>query len=171
MMEKAKADKRPIIFVTDDGKSDWWYIHRGKKICPHPALAEEFMAETGQQFHMYELLQFLRHAANTGSGMKAEAMEQIAETLVADSTFEAASHHGDRGRALKVLRAELRAKELELDGLIKSLIELPASTAEAARGDAKASLKTRIADTTQRVNGLREQVTLLEDADGSQVTS
>lgn len=167
MMEKAKADKRPMIFVTDDGKSDWWYIHRGKKIGPHPALVEEFLAQTGQQFHMYELLQFLRYAVETGSGIKAEAVDHIAETLVADATFEVTVTSAERGRVLKVLRAELRAKELELDGLIKSLIELPAGTAEAARGDAKLSLKTRISELTQQVTGLREQLTTLEDTDGS----
>src|SRR5262249_15878044 len=41
MIEKAKADQKPVIFVTDDGKSDWWYTHHGKKVGPHPALIEE----------------------------------------------------------------------------------------------------------------------------------
>lgn len=166
MMEKAKADKRPMIFVTDDGKSDWWYIHRSKKIGPHPTLVEEFLSETGQQFHMYELVQFLRYAVDTGSGIKADAVEHIAETLAADSTVQATASDTDRAGALKVLRAELRAKELELDGLIKSLIELPPSSAEAARGDVKLSLKSRIAELTQQVNGLREQVTVLEEVGG-----
>jgi len=31
MIEKAKAEKRPIIFVTDDGKSDWWHIHSSRQ--------------------------------------------------------------------------------------------------------------------------------------------
>ena len=84
LIEKAKSANRPIIFVTDDGKSDWWYIHHGKKIGPHPHLIEEFLAATGQQFHIYELPQFLRYSAETGSGIRAKAVQQIAETMAAD---------------------------------------------------------------------------------------
>jgi hypothetical protein len=168
MMEKATANKRSVIFVTDDGKSDWWYIHRGKKIGPHPALVEEFLSVTGQQFHIYELLQFLRYAADTGSEIQAEAVRHIADTLVADSEAAATISATDRVRLLKVLRAELRGKESELDGLIKSLIDLPPSTAAATapRDDTKRSLKTRIGELTELVNEMREQLTALEaDAD------
>jgi len=171
MMEKAKSEKRPIIFVTDDGKADWWYIHHGRKVGPHPALVEEFLECTGQQFHIYELLQFLRYAADTGSGIKNEAVDHIAEALVADSTFEASVSATDRARVLKVLRTELRGKEFELDGLIKSLIELPPTTSEAvSREDAKRSFKTKIADLTENVRALRDQLAALEDAPENPVT-
>src|SRR5205807_1363558 len=85
MIEKAKTDQRPIIFVTDDGKSDWWYVHHGKKVGPHPELVEEFLGTTGQQFHIYELLQFLRYAVETGSIIQEAAVQQIADTMIADS--------------------------------------------------------------------------------------
>jgi hypothetical protein len=165
MIEKAKTDKRSMIFVTDDGKSDWWYIHRGRKIGPHPELVEEFFLATGQQFHIYELLQFLRYAADTGSGIQADAVRQIADTMFADSEATATLSAADRSRALKVLRAELRDRETELDGLVKSLIELPPKTAEGdalPRDDAKRSLKSRIGELTEQVNALRAQLTDLE---------
>jgi hypothetical protein len=165
MIEKATADKRPMIFVTDDGKSDWWYIHRGKKVGPHPELVEEFLSATGQQFHIYELLQFLRYAAETGSSIQADAVQHIAETMVADAEAASASSATDRSRVIQVLRTELRGKESELDGLIKSLIDLPPKTAEAAplpRDDTRQSLKSRIGELTVIVNALREQLTTLE---------
>src|SRR4029077_20250194 len=85
MIEKAKAEVRPIIFVTDDGKSDWWHIHSGKKLGPHPYLVEEFLNASGQQFHIYELPQFLRYSVETGSAIKPEAVQKIAETMVAET--------------------------------------------------------------------------------------
>lgn len=164
MIEKAKADKRPIIFITDDVKSDWWHIHQGKKLGPHPHLVEEFLAATGQQFHIYELLQFLRYSAETGSAIQPDAVQKIAETMIADS--QAAASQGaatERALAIKAVRSELRGKEFELDDLIKSLIELPPRMGEEAlRDDAKRSLKLRIAELTEVVGGLRDRLGALE---------
>lgn len=164
LIEKAKADGRPIIFVTDDGKSDWWHIHHGKKIGPHPYLVEEFLATTKQQFHIYELPQFLRYSGETGSTIQPEAVQKIAETMIADT--QAASDQtaaNERGLAIKALRGELRGKELELDGLIKSLIDFPPrSGEEASRDDTKRALKLRIAELTEVVNTLRERLSALE---------
>jgi hypothetical protein len=164
MIEKAKSDKRPVIFVTDDGKSDWWHIHRGKKMGPHPALIEEFLATTGQEFHIYELLQFLRYAAVTGSEIKEESVRKIADSLVAGPEVEGPPSDIERSKSQKALRAELRSKEGELDGLIKSLIDLPPTTQQAAVSgeDAKQALKARISELTSLVNTMREQLAVLE---------
>jgi hypothetical protein len=166
MIEKAKADKCPIIFVTDDGKSDWWYIHHGKKIGPHPDLVEEFLAAAGQPFHIYELLQFLRFAVETGSLIQEEAVQQIADTMIADS--EVASEQTattERTKIAKALRADLRDKEFALDGLIKSLIDYPPTTAQpvVASDDSKRALKLRIGELTTLVNSLRDQLGELEN--------
>lgn len=164
MMEKAKADKRPAIFVTDDGKSDWWHIHRGKKMGPHPALVEEFLSFTGQEFHIYELLQFLRYAAETGSQIQAESVRKIADTIEAEAEAAAPVAPTDRTKTQKVLRAELRIKESELDGLIKTLIDLPPTPQQAASpgDDAKQAIKSRISELTGLVNAIREQLAALE---------
>lgn len=164
MIEKAKAEKRPIIFVTDDGKSDWWHIHHGKKLGPHPYLIEEFLAMTNQQFHIYELPQFLKYSVETGSTIHPEAVQKIEETMIADmqaaSDQSAASKRAD---AIKALRSDLRGKEFELDGLIKSLIDFPPRIGEEApRDDAKRTLKLRISELTQVVNTLRDRIGELE---------
>lgn len=166
MIEKAKTDKLPIIFVTDDGKSDWWHIHRGKKMGPHPALIEEFLETTGQEFHIYELLQFLRYAAVTGSQIKEESVQKIADSLVAGVETDTASFTVDQSKSQKALRAELRSKETELDGLIKALIDLPPTPSPAASPgeDAKQALKSRISELTGLVNTMREQLATLEGA-------
>jgi hypothetical protein len=163
MMDKAKAEKRPMIFVTDDGKSDWWYIHHGKKIGPHPDLIEEFLAVTSQQFHIYELPQFLRFAAETGSAIQEDTVQQISETVIADSEAASIQTEGvERSRAIRALRAELRGKESELDALIKSLIDFPPRTGDAPPDDSKQVIKTRISELTEVVKTLRGRLTDLE---------
>jgi hypothetical protein len=162
MIEKAKAEKRPILFVTDDGKSDWWYIHRGKKIGPHPSLVDEFFTCTGQELHIYELLQFLRYSAGTGSHIHDESVRKIADSLVAESHAEIASAISDRA---KILRIELSDRETELDGVIKSLIDLPPTLQQAVQpiGDVRQALKTRMGELTGVVSALREQLVILEN--------
>lgn len=164
LIDKAKADNRPIIFVTDDGKADWWHIHHGKKIGPHPYLVEEFIAATGQQFHIYELPQFLRYSAERGSTIQPEAVQKIAETMIADTqTASDQSAATERSITIKALRSELRGKEFELDGLIKSLIDFPPGAGEEiSRGDAKRTLKMRITELTEVVNTLRERLSALD---------
>lgn len=165
MIEKAKADKRPVIFVTDDGKSDWWYIHRGRKMGPHPALIEEFLATTGQEFHIYELLQFLRYAAGTGSQIKETSVQKIAETIAAESEAEAPGSVAQRVESQHALRADLRSHETELDELIKSLIDMPPAIQQAATTgeDVRQVLKVRISELTSVINTIREQLAMLEN--------
>ena len=164
MMEKAKADKRPIIFLTDDGKPDWWYIHRGKKLGPHPALIEEFLAQTSHEFHIYELAQFLRYAATTGSQIKESSVQKIADSLAVESEAAIPASPSERAKAQKALRAELRVRETELDGLIKSLIDSPPTPQQsaAAGDDVKQVLKSRIGELTQLVNAMRDQLVAIE---------
>ncbi len=170
MIEKAKTDKRPVIFVTDDGKSDWWHIHRGRKMGPHPALIEEFQEITGQEFHIYELLQFLRYAAVTGAEIKEESVQKIADSLTADGENSRPLDNVERSNSMKTLRTELRNKETELDGLIKALIDLPPTPTQAAsdEADAKQALKSRIGELTAFVNAMREQLAGLEEPTRSQ---
>src|SRR5260370_31453222 len=64
----------------------------------------------------------------------------IADTRAASDQSAAA----ERAVSIKALRGELRGKEFELDGLIKSLIDFPPKTGEAGtRADPKRSLKLR----------------------------
>jgi hypothetical protein len=158
MMEKAKAEKRPLIFITDDGKSDWWYLHRGKKIGPHPALVEEFATQTGQEFHIYELLQFLRYAAGTGSQIQDKSVQKIADSLPVGAEEEPRPSFAEQ----KALRAELRIRETELDFLIKSVIDLPPAGQPSDPSADKQALKARINELTVLVIAMREQLASVE---------
>jgi len=54
--------RKPLIFVTDDAKEDWWRIERGMTQGARPELIDEFYAASEQRIHLYEPLQFLKHA-------------------------------------------------------------------------------------------------------------
>lgn len=51
---------RPIVFVTDDAKDDWWLRVNGKTIGPRPELRQEFFSIANQRFHMYRTEQFMK---------------------------------------------------------------------------------------------------------------
>ena len=63
LLEKAKQDKSPVIFVTDDGKEDWWLRFKGKTLGPRPELIEEFKKEVNHEFYMYLPERFLSLAS------------------------------------------------------------------------------------------------------------
>lgn len=64
IIKKAKADgHKYIVFITDDGKEDWWLEINGKIIGANPELIEEITNEADvTTFHMYNSEQFMKYA-------------------------------------------------------------------------------------------------------------
>jgi hypothetical protein len=62
LIDKSKADEKPIIFITGDVKEDWWLLFNGKTIGPQPQLVEEFLSLTEKSFYMYPPDRFLERA-------------------------------------------------------------------------------------------------------------
>jgi hypothetical protein len=54
--------KKPLIFVTDDAKEDWWRIDGGRAQGARTELIDEYFAASEQRLHLYEPLQFLKYA-------------------------------------------------------------------------------------------------------------
>ncbi|MDQ1815486.1 PIN-like domain-containing protein [Massilia sp. CCM 9210] len=123
MMMKAKTDKRSVIFISDDAKEDWWWIHRGRKMGPRPELIEEFHAEAQQAFHMYEFSQFLRFAAKRFPEINAN-VERVEKSLLAD---EQARRYQNNTTAAIERNAQLRALEDERDHIVNILSGAPGS--------------------------------------------
>ncbi len=48
-IERAKASKSPLVFVTRDSKTDWWEKVGNTVVGPHTELLDEFWEETGQR--------------------------------------------------------------------------------------------------------------------------
>lgn len=61
IIDKYKEVKKPIIFVTDDGKEDWWYQFRGQRIGPQPQLVEEIVEIAKVSFYMYQTDPFMEY--------------------------------------------------------------------------------------------------------------
>ncbi len=62
LLEHGRMTKRPIVFVTDDNKEDWWWKHEGKTLGPRQELVAEMLSEAGIRFYLYSGSQFLDHA-------------------------------------------------------------------------------------------------------------
>lgn len=61
-IEYADLIKKPVVFITNEKKRDWWFKNdENQFLGPQAELINEFLAETGQLFHMYRLPEFLKH--------------------------------------------------------------------------------------------------------------
>lgn len=78
IMDKAEAEKKPCIFVTDDVKEDWWWKVKGRTIGPRPELLKEFRGRTGQMIHIYQSDRFLEIASQRLlEGVKDESIQEV----------------------------------------------------------------------------------------------
>jgi hypothetical protein len=122
LIDKAKADQKPVVFISDDVKEDWWHVHRGQKLGPRPELLEEFRTLTGQDFHIYELGQFLRLAAERHKEIGAESVEQIEQSVLED---ERARRRVENSVENIETAARTLALEDERDAIISALAGVP----------------------------------------------
>jgi predicted nucleic acid-binding protein len=62
LTDYVKSQEKPLIFVTDDEKEDWWLKHKGKTIGPRPELIQEMLCEGDVEFYLYTGDRFLEYA-------------------------------------------------------------------------------------------------------------
>ncbi|NWE12837.1 PIN-like domain-containing protein [Pseudomonas yamanorum] len=85
---KAATEQKPIIYVTDDRKEDWWYEHKGKTIGPRPELVSEFKSVTGFNMVMFSPENFLKEAkVYLKRDISAEAVQEVSEISKEDSAL------------------------------------------------------------------------------------
>ncbi|PWI54407.1 sulfotransferase family protein [Rhizobium phaseoli] len=142
MIGKAKADKRPIIFISDDAKEDWWWIHKGRKLGPRPELIEEFRAGSDQDFHIYEFGQFLRFAAERFPEIKA-GVDQVEKSLQDD--VRARRRQSEAAEADQT-QAKARELEDEKDQIIGLLSGAPGAAVPIATTVDRAALRARLSE-------------------------
>jgi len=63
VIAKADAEQKPVIFVTEERKPDWWWIRHNKVVGPQPQLIEEMREKAGQSLWIYGLQLFMAKAA------------------------------------------------------------------------------------------------------------
>lgn len=62
LIERARVARRPVIFITDDSKEDWWQIVRERTHGPRLELVQEFWSEVGTRIHFYKTDTFMEKA-------------------------------------------------------------------------------------------------------------
>lgn len=76
LLDHSREAESPVIFVTDDGKEDWWVKTSGKQRMPRPELVEEFFSASGQRIHIYNVKRFLSFAEERGLQVSQAATEE-----------------------------------------------------------------------------------------------
>lgn len=86
LIEYTKKVKKPIIFVTDDRKEDWWTIEAGQTIRPREELIKEFYDLTGIRILIYNADSFLHFAKERKllPEITDETLEEIKDIRVSD---------------------------------------------------------------------------------------
>ncbi|OAM51509.1 hypothetical protein A7981_08440 [Methylovorus sp. MM2] len=79
IIEQAKSLGKPVIFITDDKKEDWWTEQSGRTIGPRPELIEEFHKETKQKFWMYTVDKFIQESARIS---KSEVSDDVIAEII-----------------------------------------------------------------------------------------
>jgi hypothetical protein len=81
VIDQAKLEQKPAIFVTRDAKEDWWWIHNNNHtIGPRVELVDEFLRETGQNLLIYKSDVFLQAAGEyLNESVSADVIEEVAK--------------------------------------------------------------------------------------------
>jgi DNA repair exonuclease SbcCD ATPase subunit len=151
MIEKAKVEMRPVIFISDDAKEDWWWIHKGRKLGPRPELIEEFQAGSDQDFHMYEFGQFLRFAADRFQEIK-EGVNEVEKSLHSDE--RARRKQSEVAEAIET-RAKVRELEDERHQIVAMLSGAPGASMSVATVD-RTALRARLTELSGALERLAE---------------
>lgn len=78
LINYTKGVGKPLVFVTDDAKGDWWYEVSGQTVGPLPQLIHEFAKETSQTVLFYRPDRFAQFASEYfNTGIRPEAVEEI----------------------------------------------------------------------------------------------
>ena len=78
IIEIAKKEKKDIVFITDDEKEDWLYIHKGRTIGMLPALQIEFNKLTNQKAYTFNAQRFIEEIGKLSrTTITAETINEI----------------------------------------------------------------------------------------------
>lgn len=126
ILDYSEGAKRPLIFVTDDSKEDWWFKSGSRVLGPRPELIEEHFAVAGERVHLYQPRAFLKFAKERGQKISDGALAE-AKKVSAVRSREAWARMNSRISDLSGLRdassAIARANAAQLQGF--SSLDVP----------------------------------------------
>ncbi|OME83091.1 hypothetical protein BK120_14920 [Paenibacillus sp. FSL A5-0031] len=85
----AEENGRPIIFITNDNKEDWWVLDKdGNIVSPRKELLDEFSDYSDQNFTMMGLPEFVGHVAKIINKENTLSFLELNATSVLDDIVE-----------------------------------------------------------------------------------
>lgn len=154
MIAKAEKENRPIIFISDDVKEDWWWLHRGRKLGPRPELVEEFRMATGQDFLIYEFTNFLRVAVERHQEIKG-SVDEVAKSLLGDELAKLRVQEAKE--SLRELTLRITSLEDEREEIIRLLSGIPSIDMDRSKMD-RASLRARLDALNEEIQRLNHSM-------------
>lgn len=91
-IEKAKETNKPIVFITDDKKEDWWYKTKGRTVGPRIELLKEMKDKANVNFYMYQADRFFEYARKLlNYKVSQEAIDEVKEFIKINEISDLAS--------------------------------------------------------------------------------
>ena len=108
ILEYGSTMRKPLIFITDDAKEDWWLKSAGKTIGPRPELIDEYYDSSGKRVHFYLPRQYLRFASERGEQISTEAIAEAKSVSTARDTKSTLSVAESYSRLVDALTSDQR---------------------------------------------------------------
>lgn len=114
IMKFSKDQQKNVIYITNDGKEDWWTIIHGQKLGPRQELIKEFHEETKMEFLMYSMEGFTkRFTSVSGQMISSQAVDEILSSSF-DSLFSEMGIINVKKHAQAIESIKIRKKKLEV---------------------------------------------------------
>ncbi len=84
ILEYVSDNKKPVLFVVDDFKEDWWVLDKNRKpISPRPELIDEIEEISDLKFWMYSTQEFIEKSkVFFNTNLKDDSIEEIKSVYV-----------------------------------------------------------------------------------------
>ena len=126
IIDYAKSIKKPIIFITDDIKEDWWLKFKGKTIGPRPELIDEIYKKANVDFYMYQTEQFMIFAEKfIEREIDKEAIKEVQDIKQIDEEY--------RVKLLSQIKPENHRDYTDIDRILMGFAKVDESTRDFAK--------------------------------------
>ncbi|AQP95771.1 hypothetical protein CS954_16765 [Bacillus siamensis] len=104
---KNSENPKPVIFITEEKKEDWWEKDEQDNIKrPHPLLIQEFINKTKQKFFMYRTERFVKYAKeHLYTDITEEQVENVTKDIENIRTLEQNNSFKDSTEYPKLINA------------------------------------------------------------------
>ncbi len=146
ILEFAKKESRPIIFITGEKKPDWWSKKNNKIISPHLDLRREFNEYVQQPFWMYQTQDFLPEA-------KKQLMVEIDPRSIEETNAIADIQFVDEqeGETLK----QAIEQQIQILNVVKAIEQIKMPKSELMRAVEKSIKPTSIQQWSEQIKAVQ----------------